>query len=100
MGDDIGPGSVTGCRLWLLGDDILSCTELHYCKNQNKRNRNQCHPSPINYPAYPKIGQIKKPLIITICIEFNSLQRVGKKSGQYFVGFLEELRIPLSSSEI
>ena len=29
MGDDISSGSVTGCRLWLLGDHRQP-TEMHY----------------------------------------------------------------------
>ena len=45
MGDDIGSGSVTDCRLrsFLTIDDILSSAELHQGENQNKHNPNQCH---------------------------------------------------------
>ena len=60
MGDDISLGSVcfdfhstnvlqiSNWKYAIYGplttiDDILSCTELYYDKNQNKRNPNRCH---------------------------------------------------------
>ena len=42
MGDDIGSGSVTGCRLWSLGHHRRHALRW-FRENQNKRNPNGCH---------------------------------------------------------
>ena len=53
MGDDIGSGSVTGCRLWLLGDHRQH-TQLHWAALRQKLKQTEPQPmsSLINYPAY------------------------------------------------
>ena len=49
MGDDIGSGSGTGCRLWSLGDHRQE-TEMYYvgCAKTKKRNPNRFHHPIIN----------------------------------------------------
>ena len=63
MGDDIGSGSGTGCRLWSLGDHKQH-TEMHYIgctkiKTNENRMETERMSSPINYPAYsaPRLKQ-------------------------------------------
>ena len=52
MGDDIGSGSVTGCRLWSLRDHRRH-TQLHWAALRRKSKQTEPEPmsSPINYPA-------------------------------------------------
>ena len=69
MGDDIGLGSVTI-------DDILSCTELHYGKNQNKRNPNRCHHPLITQLSLAEISGVTNLAIYVLTLPFSDLNKI------------------------
>ena len=55
MGDDIGSGSVTGCRLRSLGDHRQHTVQV---ERKSKQTEPEPMSSPINYPAYLKLQRV------------------------------------------